>query len=122
MRKRTRWIIAGVATVAAAGAGGGIAVASGGVERDTPITGPDLVRAEAAALAYVGDGRVTETEVGDEESYYEVEVTLPDGRQIDVQLDESFTVVGSSDDEGTDDGGTDAEGTDDEGSDDGGDD
>jgi hypothetical protein len=27
--------------------------------------------------------------------YYEVEVTLPDGRQVDVRLDEKFNVVGS---------------------------
>lgn len=33
------------------------------------------------------------SEVGDEESYYEIEVTLRGGRQVDVQLDESFTVV-----------------------------
>ncbi len=62
---------------------------------DQPITGPDLERASAAALAYVGEGRVTETEIEDEESYYEVEVTLDDGRQIDVQLDEAFNVVGT---------------------------
>jgi hypothetical protein len=37
---------------------------------------------------------VTETEVGDEESLYEVEVTLDDGTQVDVQLDEDFNVVG----------------------------
>ncbi len=62
---------------------------------DQPITGPDLERASAAALAYVGEGRVTETEIEDEESYYEVEVTLDNGRQIDVQLDEAFNVVGT---------------------------
>ena len=38
--------------------------------------------------------------MGDEESYYEVEVTLADGRQVDVQLDRSFTVVGSKQDGG----------------------
>jgi hypothetical protein len=38
---------------------------------------------------------VTGTEVGDEESYYEVEVTLDDGTQVDVQLDKGFRVVGS---------------------------
>ena len=37
---------------------------------------------------------MTGTEVGDEESYYEVEVTLDDGSQVDVQLDEQFNVVG----------------------------
>jgi hypothetical protein len=50
---------------------------------------------------------VTETEVGDEESFYEVEVTLPDGSQVDVQLDENFAVVGSSADEQPDDSGGD---------------
>ena len=39
---------------------------------------------------------MTGTEVGDEESMYEVEVTLEDGRQVDVQLDEAFHVVSSS--------------------------
>jgi uncharacterized membrane protein YkoI len=62
---------------------------------DTPISGPDLQRASQVALAFLGEGRVTETEVGDEESYYEVEITLDDGRQVDVQLDESFHVVGT---------------------------
>jgi hypothetical protein len=44
-------------------------------------------------LAYTGGGEVTETEVGDEDSYYEVEVTLDNGKQTDVQLDENFNVV-----------------------------
>ena len=65
-----------------------------------PITGAALDQATAAALAHTGGGRVTETEVGDEESLYEVEVTLADGSQVDVQLDESFEVVGSEDDGG----------------------
>jgi uncharacterized membrane protein YkoI len=62
---------------------------------DVPIVGPDLDRATAAALAYLGEGRVTATEVGDEESYYEVEVTLDDGREVDIQLDEAFNFVGT---------------------------
>ena len=75
-------------------------------EGDVPITGKALEEASRAALAHVGEGRVTETEIGDEESYYEVEVTLPDGRQIDVQLDEDFRVVSTEADgreEGDDD-------------------
>ena len=47
----------------------------------------------SAALAHTGEGRVTDTEVGDEESLYEVEVTLDDGSQVDVQLDGDFEVV-----------------------------
>ena len=66
---------------------------------DTPITGSALDQASAAALEHTGEGRVTETEVGDEESYYEVEVTLDDGSQVDVQLDEDFNVVGDEADD-----------------------
>lgn len=63
-------------------------------EHQVAITGDALTRASQVALAHTGAGRVTETEVNDEESYYEVEVTLDNGNQVDVQLDESFKVVG----------------------------
>jgi len=99
--KRSSKIVAGVAFAGAVAAGAGVAAAAGGSEDtaegpDTPITGDALQQAEKAALAEFGEGRVTETEVGDEESYYEVEVTRDDGSQVDVQLDEHFAVVGSS--------------------------
>jgi uncharacterized membrane protein YkoI len=108
MRRRTSIIIAGVALVAAAGAvTTGVAVASGGDDAEAPITGSALERASAAALEATGGGTVTGTEVADEESYYEVEVTLDDGRQLDVQLDESFAVVGRTVDDDGGDGGED---------------
>lgn len=108
MKDRTKMIIIG-ATVAASAAVPAIASAGGNnddgggadsndaQEVDVPITGTDLEQATAAALAHVGEGRVTATEVGDEESYYEIEITLDDGRQLDVQLDEQFNFVGSED-------------------------
>jgi uncharacterized membrane protein YkoI len=71
---------------------------------DRAITGSALDRARHAALTETGGGRVTETEVGDEESMYEVEVTLDDGSQVDVQLDRSFRVVGSEQDSEENDG------------------
>lgn len=84
-------VAAGVVVVAAAGA----AVAStSGDDTDRPITGSALEQASAAALEHTGEGRVSDTEVGDEESYYEVEVTLDNGDEVDVQLDRSFAVVG----------------------------
>ena len=64
--------------------------------RAAPSTGPS-----AAALDATGGGTVTETETGDEESYYEVEVTNDDGSQVDVQLDRGFNVVGQSGDSET---------------------
>jgi uncharacterized membrane protein YkoI len=107
MRTRTKVIAAGAALVAVAGTGIGVVAASGSDDTEAPIEGTDLDRASAAALEETGGGRVTETEVGDEESLYEVEVTLDDGTQVDVQLDENFDVVGSerdgSDDEADDD-------------------
>jgi hypothetical protein len=36
---------------------------------------------------------VTGTEVGDEEGYYEVEVTRADGSQVDVHLDRGLNVL-----------------------------
>ena len=96
---------AGLATLAAAGIIAGIAVGAGpaGGDSEEPITGPALEQASDAALAQTGAGRVTDTEVGDEESLYEVEVTLPDGSEVDVQLDETFSVVGTEAEDGSDD-------------------
>lgn len=105
MQRRTK-IALGVALVGGAAlAGTGVALAGGGDDHESPITGDALDRASAAALEHTGEGRVTETEVGDEDSYYEVEVTLDDGSQVDVQLDEDFNVVGDEvDHEGEDEG------------------
>ena len=96
MRRRLAVIATVVVTLGAASAG--IAIAAGAGDDDateTPITGADLQKASTAALEATGGGKVTGTEVGDEESYYEVEVTLDSGRQVDVQLDRSFNLVGS---------------------------
>jgi uncharacterized membrane protein YkoI len=97
-------------TVIAALAAGGVAIAgaAGGDDDgdgDRPIAGTALDRASGAALEHTGGGKVTETEVGDEESRYEVEVTRANGSQVDVQLNGDFEVVGSEgdDDRGEDD-------------------
>jgi hypothetical protein len=83
-----------VLVLAIAAVAAGIAIGAGGRDDETPITGTALVRASAAALDHTGGGRVTETEAGDEEGAYEVEVTLPDGSQVDVHLDADFNVLG----------------------------
>jgi uncharacterized membrane protein YkoI len=102
----TKLAVAAASGVAAAAASIGIAVANSGDDDETerPISGDALQKASDAALEHTGGGSVTGTEVGDEESLYEVEVTLDDGRQVDVQLDESFAVVGTEgDDDSTED-------------------
>ena len=105
MTRRTKVLTAGVAALAVAAGGVGVAVAGGADDAEAPIRGSALEKASAAALGHTGGGRVTETEVGDEESFYEVEVTRADGSQVDVQLDRAFNVVGgSADDENEDEG------------------
>lgn len=101
MKRTMKAVLAAAAVTGVALGGASAAVASTGSGDDgneVPITGDALDRASALALEHTDGGQVTETEQGDEDSYYEVEVTLDDGRQIDVQLDEDFNVVGSEDD------------------------
>ena len=62
-------------------------------EIDEPITGSALERASQVALDYIGQGRVTDSEIGDEDGYYEIEITLDNGREVDVHLDENFKVL-----------------------------
>jgi hypothetical protein len=99
MKRRTRWIVGAGLAVALVGGGTAMAVATGGDDHETPITGEALGKASAAALAHTGGGRVTGTEVGDEEGYYEVEVTLPGGGQVDVHLDRAFNLLNTTGDQ-----------------------
>jgi len=121
MIQKMKGVLAAMAAVTALGVGGAaLAGAAGGSDNSSPqptpepaasksdenqsdqhesdaaIGGTALDKASAAALAHTGGGQVTDTEVGDEESYYEVEVTRQDGSQVDVQLDRDFAVVGAS--------------------------
>jgi uncharacterized membrane protein YkoI len=109
MKDKIKGAVLVIAAVAALAVGGtAIAGAAGGDDdgSDRAISGLALDRASAAALEETGGGKVTETEVGDEEGAYEVEVTRPDGSQVDVHLDKQFKVLGSAgddDDSGEDD-------------------
>ncbi|GFG51864.1 hypothetical protein CQY20_07535 [Mycolicibacterium agri] len=82
----------GAATVAI---GTGIAAAQPDDGEGTPITGDALTKATKVALDFTGGGTVTATEVGDEESHYQVEVTKADGSVTDVNLNQDFLIVGS---------------------------
>jgi uncharacterized membrane protein YkoI len=95
MDRKAKLLVGGALTLALVGGGTGVAAAAGGGDAETPITGRALAAASAAALAHAGGGRVTETEAGDEDGAYEVEVTREDGSQVDVHLDRDFHVLGS---------------------------
>ncbi len=85
--------------------GAGVAYAGGssgdGSSGDGPeqSTGPGMEQAKSVALEQV-NGRVTATEFQDEEGYYEVEVTKPDGSQVDVHLDKNYNVIDAQSDGG----------------------
>ncbi len=107
-------IAAAVAIVVALG-GAGIAYANGGADSEEhQATGPGIEKAKSVALDHTNGGRVTGTEIGDEEGYYEVEIIRDDGSQVDVHLDRDFNVLSTpadhegpdeSEDEPNDDGG-----------------
>ena len=106
-RKRAAVIAAGAVVVTVGTVGAAAALNGDDDATERPIPASDLDQAEQAALQETGGGKVTGTEVDDEESKYEVEVTLDDGTQIDVQIDEEFQVVGTEDDGSDDESGED---------------
>ena len=64
-----------------------------GTDDDAPLTGDVLDRASRAAIAEAGGGTVTDAHAGDDGAAYEVEVTLADGTEVDVDLDRAFAVL-----------------------------
>jgi uncharacterized membrane protein YkoI len=61
---------------------------------DRPLTGDTLAKASAAALKAAGGGEVTETSTSDDADHaYEVDVLMPDGQDLTVELDTAFTVT-----------------------------
>ncbi len=80
--------------------GAGVAYASGSSgDGSEQSTGTGMEQAKSVALEHV-NGRVTATEFQDEEGYYEVEITKPDGSQVDVHLDKNYNVIDAQSDGG----------------------
>jgi Peptidase propeptide and YPEB domain len=92
---RRRAVIAGaVAATVALGVTGGAVAFAGGDDEGPPVTGPTADRAVAAALAETGGGRANAVERDSENgATFEVEVTRPDGKTVDVRLDGDYQVV-----------------------------
>lgn len=104
MQPKTKWLAGGALAIALIGGGTGGALAATSGDDDEPLTGSTLDRAVDAALEETGGGTVVETEAGDDGAAYGVEVRLDDGRQVEVNLDENFAVIGhEADDDGPND-------------------
>jgi hypothetical protein len=115
MKNRTRLILAGlVALVALAVGGAAIAGGVGPFGDDAQLKGPNADKASAAALRITGGGKVNAVERDSEKgAVYEVEVTRPDGKTVDVRLNGSFgkvAVDGDTEEGGAEDGGPDNKG------------
>ena len=103
MQRRTKWILAAGLAVAGVVGGAGSVMASG-ADDDAPLSGEQRDKAVATAKAHVGEGRVTDTEVGDDGAAYGVEILKPDGAQVEVNLDKDYRVTGTeADDDGPND-------------------
>jgi uncharacterized membrane protein YkoI len=105
MNKRTKWLVAAGLTVAGVVGGAGAVMATGAADDDAQLTGESRDKAVASARAHVGEGEVTDTELGDDGAAYGVEIRKPDGAQVEVNLDRDYKVTGTEadDDSGPDD-------------------
>ena len=92
----------------------GFTYASQSSDDDTPLTGDSLERASGAALDATGGGDVVDSELGDDGASYSVEVRLPDGSQVEVDLDENYVVIGQEVDDDSADATGDDDGQDDD--------
>jgi uncharacterized membrane protein YkoI len=104
MNKRTKWMMgAGLAVAVVVGGAGAVLASS--ADDDAQLTGESRDKAVAAARAHVGEGEVTDTELGDDGAAYGVEIRKPDGAQVEVNLDKDYRVTGTEadDDSGPDD-------------------
>jgi hypothetical protein len=89
-----RKMVIGAAALLAAGAAGTTAAVASGDDGEGTVTGPQAERATAAALEETGGGTANAVERdGENGATWEVEVTTPAGKTVDVRLDESFQVV-----------------------------
>jgi uncharacterized membrane protein YkoI len=92
---RTLLIAAAIAMLLLVGAG--VAYATGSGDDDSSeqhqATGAGIDKAKSVVLDHTNGDRVSGTEVGDEEGYYEVEIIRDDGSQVDVHLDRDFNVL-----------------------------
>lgn len=99
MRRTWKVLLVGAAVIAVVAVAAGFGFAASG-EDDEPLAGSQLEQASAAALEAVGQGEVVGTEAGDDDgAAYEVEILLSDGSQVEVQLDQDFTVIATEPDE-----------------------
>jgi hypothetical protein len=93
MRPKKKHLVIAGAVLALSVGGVGVAFATGD-DGEKQATGPQAERATSAALEITGGGKANAVERDSEDgATWEVEVTKPDGRTVDVRLDENYKLV-----------------------------
>ena len=88
-----RWVIAGIGSVVIT-AGVGSVIASANSDGEGGVTGRQADRAIHAALEATGGGTANAVERDPENgAYWEVEISTPDGRVVDVRLSRDYAVL-----------------------------
>jgi uncharacterized membrane protein YkoI len=94
MTVKRRYLIVSGAVLALAAGGVGVANAVGGDDGENNASGPEAQRAKSAALALTHGGKANAVERDSENgATWEVEVTKPDGKTVDVRLDQNYKLV-----------------------------
>jgi hypothetical protein len=104
-----RWVIAGIGSIVITAAVGSV-IASANSDSEGGVTGRQAERAIQAALEATDGGTANAVERDSENgAYWEVEISTPDGRVVDVRLSRDYSVVvieGDSEAADTGDGGS----------------
>lgn len=117
-KKKMMWISGAALATALVVGGAGVATASTTGDDDA-VTGTAFDQASTAALAEVGEGTVESVESSDDGDHtYEVEVRLENNNEVEVELDENFTVIRTETDEADNDDDSDQADSDDASNDD----
>jgi hypothetical protein len=92
MKMKRKHLVVGGTVLALAAGGGGVAYATS--DSEGGATGPEADKAKAAALEITGGGQANAVERdGEKGATWEVEITKPDGKTVDVRLDANYGKV-----------------------------
>jgi len=92
-RTRKLLVVGGALTALAAGGIGASYATAGGDDGEGKATGPGADQARAAALAITGGEANSVERDGENGATWEVEVTKPNGKTVDVRLDDNNKLV-----------------------------
>jgi hypothetical protein len=94
MNRTRKLVLVGGALAAVAASGTAVAIgAGGGDDAKEQVSGPAADKATAAALAITGGKANAVERDGEKGATWEVEVTKPNGKVVDVRLDENHKLV-----------------------------